>query len=231
VKTGPAHKEDPLKDYVHAHDGDEEATFFTQSIRSKLKAAVTIMWDAELYLRLYQPEKSLPYQYKALKLLKEISQESRIYVHRTGFDPPPLKEEKRLSADLSEIKNSISKSLTENKSFPNSRAAITLIEELLSSDSATISEESKNILSKAGQELASLELQQPGHYLKTLSGIKRVTQNEVNPAERRLALMNIRSTLWKTLPQEVPAPQGGYSLMHELDIEFLKSLDAGQRNK
>ena len=43
---GPAagQKEDPLKEFVHAHDGDEEATFFVQSIRAKLKAAVTIMW-------------------------------------------------------------------------------------------------------------------------------------------------------------------------------------------
>ena len=64
------------------------------------------MWDAELHLRLYDPEKSLPYQYRALKLLKEISQDSRIYVHRTGFEPPPLKEEKRLTGDLTEIKNS-----------------------------------------------------------------------------------------------------------------------------
>jgi hypothetical protein len=93
----PEAKEDPIAAFAHNHDDTEEATFFVQSVRAKLKAALTVMWDAELYLRLFQPEKSLPYQYTALKLLKEISNDSRIYVHRTGFDPPPLKEEKRLT--------------------------------------------------------------------------------------------------------------------------------------
>jgi hypothetical protein len=97
-------KASPVNDFIHAHDGDEEATFFIQSIKSKLKAAVTIMWDAELYYDYINRKNPLPYQYQALKLLKEISQDSRIYVHRTGFDPPPLKEEKRLTGDLKEIR-------------------------------------------------------------------------------------------------------------------------------
>jgi hypothetical protein len=102
----PNAKDDPLATFAHNHDDGEVATFFVQSVRAKLKAALTVMWDAELHLRLFDPEKSLPYQYTALKLLKEISNDSRIYVHRTGFDPPPLKEEKRLTADLSEVQTS-----------------------------------------------------------------------------------------------------------------------------
>ena len=117
-------KANVLEEFVHAHDSDEEATFFVQSIKAKLKAAVTIMWDAELYLRLFQPEKSLPYQYKALKLLKEISQDSRIYVHRTGFDPPPLKEDRRLTGDLTEVSNSTSKIQSpKGKMLPRNRDA------------------------------------------------------------------------------------------------------------
>ena len=140
----------PLDDFVHAHDGDEEATFFIQSIKSKLKAAVTIMWDAELYLRLYQPEKSLPYQYQALKLLKEISQDSRIYVHRTGFDPPPLKEEKRLTGDLKEIKNSTAEENNDYAElYPNIRAALTTIEKLLQKDSTDAFSKPKRYFDKS----------------------------------------------------------------------------------
>ena len=50
-------------------------------------------------------EKSLPHQYKALKIIQDIKNSARIYVHRIGFDPPPIKEESRLSGDIDEIKN------------------------------------------------------------------------------------------------------------------------------
>ena len=87
--------DDPLAEYTHNHQNAEMATLFEESLRSKLMRAMNEMWDAELYLRLYQPEASLPYQYRALKLIQEIKNAARIYVHRIGFDPPPIKEDKR----------------------------------------------------------------------------------------------------------------------------------------
>ena len=65
-------KEDPLEEYLHNHDDPEESTLFTQSLKSKLRQALNQMWDAELHLRLYTPDKSLPFQYKAQKLIQEI---------------------------------------------------------------------------------------------------------------------------------------------------------------
>ena len=188
------------------------------------------MWDAELYLRLYQPEKSLPYQYSALKLLKEISQDSRIYVHRTGFDPPPLKEEKRLTGDLSEIKNSIEESQREKGPEPceNIRRAVKTIEGLMNKDTISLSENDKNNLKAAGRELAMLELKNPGGYLKTLSWLKMVTQDEIDHNEMKNVLVNIRSSLWKALPLRTVQPQPSIGITHELDLEFLKSL--GQSN-
>jgi len=216
----------PLDDFVHAHDGDEEATFFIESIKSKLKAAVTIMWDAELYLRLYQPKKSLPFQYQALKLLKEISQDSRIYVHRTGFDPPPLKEEKRLTGDLKEIKNSIGEEKKDHaKQYPNIRAALTAIEKLLPKDSLMLSQKQKDILTKAAQELGELELKKPGAYLKTLSLISSVIHNEARSIEKKNSLLKIRESFWKVLPQETMTPQSRSAATHDLDLQFLKNLE------
>ena len=73
-----------------------------------LKLSLDQMWESELHLRLFEPEKALPFQYKALEYLKSVQQKSRAYVKRSGFDPPPIKqEEKRLAGDLEDLKNQI----------------------------------------------------------------------------------------------------------------------------
>ncbi|HEY5749583.1 MAG TPA: hypothetical protein VIU12_26125 [Chryseolinea sp.] len=220
-------KDDPVKAYTHAHDSEDEATFFAQSIRSKLKAAITVMWDAELHLRLYDPEKSLPYQYKALKLLKEISQDSRIYVHRTGFDPPPLKEEKRLTGDLTELKNATAeKSTSKPETYPHIRKAAALLEHMLQSGKVTITPDIKNDLLKAGQELSAVAIAQPGRYLKSLSLLKRLSENEIEPAQQPAAIEALRASLWQVLPQEAASPQSHTRSVHALDERFLKSMEA-----
>lgn len=230
-ESGNGEKTNVLEEFVHAHDSDEEATFFVQSIKAKLKATVTIMWDAELYLRLYQPEKSLPYQYKALKLLKEISQDSRIYVHRAGFDPPPLKEDSRLTGELSEINNSRSKVQSPEKEniYPAISEAVATIEHLIDDDTITISQDVKRKLANAGREVATLELKQPGQYLKTLSWLNDLIQDKAEASERRSILMKIRSTLWKALPRKSRTPAVESGVMHELDREFLEKLKVGDR--
>lgn len=103
-----------LSEYMHAHDSEEVNTYFEQSTKGALKAALEQMWQAELYLRLFEPEKSLPFQYKALELLKTVQQKSRVYVKRTGYDPPPIKEqEKRLSGELKDLDARMKKELIE----------------------------------------------------------------------------------------------------------------------
>lgn len=101
-----------LNAFMHSHDSAEENTFFEESTKGALKMALEQMWQSELHLRLYEPEKALPYEKKALEYLKSVQQKSRVYVKRTGFDPPPIKEEeKRLSGDLEDLDNQISKEL------------------------------------------------------------------------------------------------------------------------
>ena len=220
-------KDDPVKAYTHAHDSEDEATFFAQSIRSKLKAAITVMWDAELHLRLYDPGKSLPYQYKALKLLKEISQDSRIYVHRTGFDPPPLKEEKRLTGDLTELKNATAeKSTSKPETYPQIRKAAALLEHMLQTGKVVVTPDIKNDFLKAGQELSAVAIAQPGRYLKSLSLLKRLSENEIEPAQQSAAVEAIRASLWQVLPKEAASPQSHTRSVHALDERFLKSMEA-----
>ncbi len=226
-KVDPNAKEDPLADFKHTHDDEEEATFFTQSIKAKLKAALTIMWDAELHLRLYDPAKSLPYQYKALKLLKEISQDSRVYVHRTGFDPPPLKEEKRLTGDLTEIENSSSQYQKEKLNvYPNIKQAFLVIEKLLQQKTITITSAQKNQFLKAGQELSVVALNQPGKYLRSLSLITALTENKIEADKKVEALKEIRKAFWNVLPNETTSPQSKQQSLHAIDQLFIRNLEA-----
>ncbi|SFT89680.1 hypothetical protein SAMN04489724_2630 [Algoriphagus locisalis] len=97
-----------LDSYLHNHDDAETNTYFEESTKSTLKLALEQMWQSELYMRLFEPDQALPYQEKALEYLKTVQQKSRVYVKRTGFDPPPIKvEEKRLTGDLEDLQTQI----------------------------------------------------------------------------------------------------------------------------
>ncbi|MDP2040960.1 MAG: hypothetical protein Q8S14_04725 [Algoriphagus sp.] len=103
-----------LSEYMHSHDSEEVNTYFEQSTKGALKAALEQMWQAELYLRLFEPEKSLPFQLKALEYLKTVQQKSRVYVKRTSYDPPPIKEkEKRLTGELKDLDARMKRELIE----------------------------------------------------------------------------------------------------------------------
>lgn len=93
-----------MAQYVHAHDNAETNTFHEQSTRSLLKMALEQMWQSELHLRLYEPERALSFEQKALEYLKLSQQKARSYVKKTGFDPPPIKEkELRLTGELKTV--------------------------------------------------------------------------------------------------------------------------------
>jgi len=219
-------KDDPMKAFIHQHDTGEEATFLFQSVKAKLKAALAVMWDAELHLRLYDPVKSLPYQYKALNLLKEISNDNRIYVQRSGFDPPPLKEEKRFTGDLTEVKTQTLHYKEDlRETFPGIRKALLVTEKMLSENTAEVSFESQRTFQLAGQELAGEAIKQPGIYLNGLTLLKSLSGKKLSAVELRKKLLSIRKVLWTVIPQEVVSPSGKQSATHSLDRKFLQSLD------
>jgi hypothetical protein len=58
------------------------------------------MWDAEKALRAISPAGALAPEHKALEAIKELQQADRIYLHKTAFTPPAIKEEKRMSGDV-----------------------------------------------------------------------------------------------------------------------------------
>lgn len=153
----PAETQDPLAammaEYVHAHDDAETNTFYEQSTRSLLKMALEQMWQSELHLRLYEPEKALPFENKALAYLKEAQQKARVYVKKTGFDPPPIKEkEKRLTGELTKFnaKQTISKEFFEAETRLLAASIIDILEK------EKIDNTDKQKMLRLGQALSEL---------------------------------------------------------------------------
>ena len=93
-------KMDVLHQFGHAHDEAENATLYDEGTKKILRRALVAMWDAEKSLRAIQPKTALPPEYKALAAIKELQQADRIYLHKTAFVPPPIKEELRMTGDV-----------------------------------------------------------------------------------------------------------------------------------
>jgi hypothetical protein len=89
--------------YTDKHDNAEDASFFEPGVKAHLKATLNEMWNAELRLRTFKPREALPYCYKALRLLKDLQQQSRAFVAKTGVKMTPLNPDKRLTGELGAI--------------------------------------------------------------------------------------------------------------------------------
>jgi hypothetical protein len=95
--------------YTDKHDNAEDATYFEPGVKQQLKATLNEMWKAELRLRTFQPREALPFAYKALRLLKDLQQQSRAYVAKTGVRVTPLNPARRLTGELKDIQAPVQK--------------------------------------------------------------------------------------------------------------------------
>ncbi len=218
-------EEDPLEQYKHIHDDPEETTFFSISIKQKLREALTVMWDAELYLRLYEPEKSLPHQYEALRLLKQIKNHARVYVHRIGFDPPPIKEESRLTGDLDEVNSRSRAERLENEDrYKNIKNSIARMAVLIESREA-LSASDKLVFENAGNELAGLAIETPGAYLNTLQQLKQLSFDNLPNSELSPILELAYRGLIQALPKPIRQPAVSDANMTQLKRAMLTEID------
>lgn len=216
-------KEDPLHEYVHDHGDPEASTLFAKSLKAKLRDALTIMWDAELYLRLYEPEKSLPYQYDALEIIQDIKNSARIYVHRIGFDPPPIKEENRLSGDIEEITNvNKEEEFDYQMSFASTREAIYRLELLIQGEKQFDDADSA-LFEDAGNELAQKAIAEPLKFVKVLQGLR-----DLQKASDRIkeAYMEVQRNLLSVLPKVEDNPVKRTTYQDEINQLYLKELEA-----
>jgi len=217
-----AESKNPLEAFAHSHDDAEMATLFEESLRSKLLKALGEMWDSELYLRLYEPEKSLPYQYRALSLLQDIKNSARIYVHRIGFDPPPIKEDARLSGKLEEITSyRKNETLEKEKEFPAIRTAIYRIEQIINSKDG-ISEKDQRLFESSGNELAQKAIENPSQFLQTLQQLKQLSENSETTIE---ILRAVQKGLMLAIPSSEFYPSKSNRFSDQLNQLLLKELD------
>lgn len=169
-----------LEEYLHNHDSEEMNTLYEQSTRNLLKMALEQMWQSELHLRLFEPEKALPFQEKALEYLKTVQQKSRTYVKKSGFDPTPIKEaEKRLTGDAKDLeavyRKEVSASLKELPFLASKVIGMTTLQQL--------SEDDKEALDKFGQ-LWSIRMADTGiEDWNTLLLIQKLRQGALNSSE------------------------------------------------
>ena len=188
---------DALMDpYIHKHDDAETADFLEPAVKAKLQAVLAEMWAAELRLRTGQPAAARPYEYRALRLLKEVQQQTRAYVRKAGFTPPPLPEATlRLTGEL---KDAAAPHLVETVPAPAAQPAVRGALRWLAAARASQPGRPADAatLDQAGQVLAQAALQKPGAYLPALRALRTLAADAragrspcqacLAPAERAL---------------------------------------------
>ncbi|UOQ80861.1 DUF4175 domain-containing protein [Hymenobacter sp. 5414T-23] len=197
-----------MEPYMHRHDDSETADFLEPAVKAKLQAVLSQMWDAELRLRTGRPKEALPYEYRALRLLKQVQQQTRAYVKKAGFTPPPMPEATtRLTGDLAGAEAPRRQQQAAiPPSYPTVRAALRVLGQLRLGQPAGAG--TAAALDQAGSELARAALQQPGRYLVALRAL-RETSAAVR-AGRPLptaALPLAERGLTDLLPLAAPTPQ------------------------
>lgn len=219
------HSENNLEAYTHNHDNTEEATFFTLSTKAKLRQALSEMWNAELYLRLFDPAKSLPYQYQALKIIKEIKNDARIYVHRIGFDPPPIKEENRLSGDIDEVANySEQEQLAKDSKYPALKLLLARLRVLIDRNQPP-NDADRRLFKSAGNELAEIAIQQPGKYLNALQYLNLLANNSIAKENMFSVLGYVQAQTTIALPEPITEPELADNLPGKLDVLMINELN------
>ncbi len=187
-----------MAQYVHEHDNAETNTFHEQSTRALLKMALEQMWQSELHLRLYEPEKALPFEYKALEYLKLSQQKARSYVKKTGFDPPPIhQKETRLSGELTKINTAI----TEQRGFDKARIGPIVAEVIGYLDLSQLTNQQRFTVQQLGNALADQVLNSGLANWSVLSSLQKMAGGKSLLASEKAQLKTRLAALIDALEQ------------------------------
>jgi hypothetical protein len=194
-----------LDEYTDKHDNAEDAQFFDPTVKAQLKATLTEMWKAELQLRLYNPANALPFEYKALRLLKDLQQKSRSYVAKTAYNPSPLKMDKRLTGDLSAITQPAFHSdlHAADDQFNALKKSVGVLEQL--KVSPVLNGGDYHTLQSVNQQISAKATQQPAIYLGAARAMRRILSG--NKANTSGDVAVIEQAIQKILPANEPLPQ------------------------
>lgn len=196
-----------MDSYAHKHDIAEDATFFEPELKAQLKAVLTEMWKSELQLRTYQTRDALPFEYKALRLLKDLQQKSRAYVAKTTVKVTQLKEEKRLSGELDKIGQPVQK----NDFEPHEKQQLLLKRVLSVLESKKISpvftEEERQMMKETEQYMILAAADQPVLFLPALSAGRKLVSAK-GGSVREIAILQKAIVKMLGPAQEIPQLPG-----------------------
>ena len=213
-KASPTAETDALMDpYIHKHDDDETADFLEPAVKAKLRAVLDQMWAAELRLRTGRLAEARPYEYRALRLLKEVQQQTRAYVKKAGFTPPPMPEATlRLTGELA---GAAVPQRQQTQPAPNPQPAVrAALRWLAAADNGQLPRPADAaVLDQAGTLLAGAALSRPGFYLPALRALRELSQavraGRASPAGNRALVVRALTDLLvapAAAPTAPPAP-------------------------
>ncbi|WP_090698442.1 hypothetical protein [Daejeonella rubra] len=214
--------------YAHKHDIAEDATFFEPELKAQLKATLTEMWKSELRLRTYKPEEALPFEYKALRLLKDLQQKSRAYVSKTALKTPAIKAEKRLTAELDKIiQPSAERTLSKNDEENPLKKSTSIIAKL--KEGEKLNQSDLIILQEANRKLAAKASAEPASYLKALGIMRKILDTSRSSKVSSGELFLMEAALQRMIKNEVKTPQAKITAPGtSLSTEYFNSLKRQQ---
>jgi hypothetical protein len=222
-----------LDAYTDKHDNAEDAGFLEKDTKTQLKNTLTEMWKAELNLRTFRPQDALPFEYKALRLLKDLQQKSRAYVAKTAFNPPPLKMvEKRLSGDLTKIGQPLlQQDIKQNTdTYADLKKAASVLDVM--KQTRAIAPADMHTLQMAGVKLSSLAIEQPAVYLSAVTAMHHILSATATQNISLGDINKVETALQKALPASVKLPQSGQtSADMGLSQSYYKNLSHLNSNK
>lgn len=220
-----------LDQFSHKHDIAEDATFFDPETKKQLKATLDEMWNAELRLRTFKPAEALPFAYKALRLLKDLQQKSRVYVGKTNIKTPPLQKEKRLSGDLSgigspELQRNNEKITGEADVYKESLSVLEQLKTDLVASTAEL-----ELLRNARAGLSKQAASNPAGFMQALQAIKNITGNlESGKAVANADIVIVQKALYEIIPAPARRPrQTGKNADFLLSDAYFNNLQKQQR--
>lgn len=196
-----------LSEYGHSHDNAEDATYFDAETKKQLRATLNEMWKSELQLRTYKPKDALPFEYEALRLLKDLQQKSRAYVAKTNLKTTPLKPETRLTGELKEILQPVYSVFREYKPGPDDpvRNALGMMNDLL--EGKAFDAQDMEELKQAHLELSRKAMELPANYLSALKSLRAILPAlESNQVVRSIDIMNVSKAFQLMLTDPAPLP-------------------------
>lgn len=215
-----------LEEYVHSHDDGEANTFYEQSTRTLLKMALEQMWQSELHLRMYEPEKAIPFEKKALEYLKSAQQRARTFVKKTSFDPPPIKEkEKRLTGEL----KNYNEAYFSEKVYSQQQAECLVAEVLGIVESRTEGQKLKSIqkqkVVELGSYLTSKVMNSTMSNWSILSSLQKIAGDKsLSDSEKITLKTKLYQLIGSSLPNKKEASNTSYANEKKLEKAFWKNL-------